>query len=167
MGLRVAFQQEIEAIPVPYPPVDDYIRNNRGFMDLRGRPADAARIPETAASPALLRLLVRLAELNAPLFSLGCDLGSHEETNVARKRRHVAGGYIQVAAAKYDQVTPDAYHAFANIIKSKLNRPSEVHIWEVVFILQGVEFRFYLRRRGYARRCGPGFMRSPIDLIVP
>lgn len=79
MGLIADFHFDSEAITVPYPPLFDSIRRNHGFVDLRGRPDLAAEISEGAQSIALKTLLIELAAGLSPIFSIGCDLGTHEE----------------------------------------------------------------------------------------
>jgi hypothetical protein len=65
-------------------------RRNHGFVDLRGRPDLAIEIPEGSQSPALKGILVELSEPDSPLFTLGCDLGTHEEPWREESARHVA-----------------------------------------------------------------------------
>ena len=87
---------------VPYPPETDEIRHNRGFIDLRKEPERASEIAETAGS-ALRSLLIRLGKKGSPIFTIGCDLGAHQErTNIPARRREVAGGYIQFASIHYE-----------------------------------------------------------------
>jgi hypothetical protein len=52
--LRCQYQVTDRVMSVPYP---GRRRSNRGFADLRGRPIEAAAIPEAAGSPALTILL--------------------------------------------------------------------------------------------------------------
>jgi hypothetical protein len=90
---------------VPYAAIADDIRNNSGFEDLRGRPDKASAIAEGNASPALRRLLVRIANVGSTIFTLGCELGSHQEpTHVPMRRREVAGGYVQFAIIHYNRI---------------------------------------------------------------
>jgi hypothetical protein len=83
-----------EGITVPYAPIFDAIRKNRGFKDTRGRPDLAEEIAEGIESRALGKCLVRIAKENL-YFSLGCDLGSHREPEQPAPLRQAAGGYIQ------------------------------------------------------------------------
>lgn len=50
-----------EGITVPYAPIFDAIRKNRGFKDTRRCPDIAREIAEGAESPALRECLVRIA----------------------------------------------------------------------------------------------------------
>jgi hypothetical protein len=100
MALRIKFEMDRKGITVPYPRLFDKIRSNHGFRDLRGRPDAAAAIIEGLASPALHELLIDLASPNAPLFSLGCDLGAHREKRGPKRLREVAGGYLQVICVR-------------------------------------------------------------------
>jgi hypothetical protein len=77
--LTTEFESEQEGITVPYPPLFDIIRRNHGFMDLRGRPDLAATIPEGSESASLKSLLVEMSKPGAPLFTLGCDLGTNKD----------------------------------------------------------------------------------------
>ena len=104
MTFKYTFRVEDEGTTVPYPAVKDEIRDNRGFVDLRGRPDRADEIAESMASPALRNLLRELASTHSPIFTLGCDLGFHlEPTSVPASRRAVAGGYVQIAGIYYDR----------------------------------------------------------------
>ena len=99
MTFKFSFEVDPVGITVPYPPVTDEIRSNRGFVDLRKEPERASEIAGAAESPALCNLLVRVAKKGSPIFTIGCDLGAHQErTNVPARRRKVAGGYIQFAS---------------------------------------------------------------------
>jgi hypothetical protein len=90
---RYTFRVEDKATTVPYAAVKDDIRENRGFVDLRGRPDLAKKIAEAGVSIALRDLLINVASSKSPIFTLGCDLGSHmEPTNVPLRRRMEAGG---------------------------------------------------------------------------
>ena len=62
-----------EGITVPYPPLFDGIRKNRGFVDTRGRPDLASDIAEGLESNALRNCLVKISDENS-YFPLGCDL---------------------------------------------------------------------------------------------
>jgi hypothetical protein len=86
--LETDFETDQEGMTVPYPPLYDDIRRNHGFVDIRGRPDLASKIPEASQSPALTDLLLGLSEPHSPFFTLGCDLGAHEErSSEVRVRR--------------------------------------------------------------------------------
>lgn len=53
-----------EGITVPYPPLFDGIRENRGFIDARSRVELASEIAEGITSNALRNCLVKIAEEN-------------------------------------------------------------------------------------------------------
>jgi hypothetical protein len=142
MGLRTRFGIDSEGTTVPYGPISDAIRKNHGFQDLRGSPGVAANIPETAGSDALRRLLVAVAQPGFPLFTLGCDLGTHEEPSAPLTRRRVAGGYVQIAAVEYARTTPETYSAFARAIVRAVRPTASKKWWGLEFILKGVAFKF-------------------------
>lgn len=117
MTFKFSFHVDPEGMTVHYAPITDEIRCNRGFVDLRKEPEKAREIAEGAGSPALRNLLVRIARKDSPIFSIGCDLGAHQEsTNVPARCREVAGGYVQFASIRYDSAEPQLYSAFANVI---------------------------------------------------
>jgi hypothetical protein len=91
----------------------------------------------------LRNLLVRVAQVGSPIFTLGYDLGSHTEpTHVPRRRREVAGGYVQIAGARYHRTRTEAYAALANsIVAVARARSSEDH-WSIDFVGKGVSFQF-------------------------
>jgi hypothetical protein len=92
MTFKFTFRVDPVGMTVPYAAIADDIRNNSGFEDLRGGPDKASAIAEGNASPALRRLLVRIANVGSTIFTLGCELGSHQEpTHVPMRRREVAG----------------------------------------------------------------------------
>jgi hypothetical protein len=138
--LTTDFEIEQEGTTVPYPPLFDDIRRNHGFVDLRGRPDLAAEIPEGSQSPALKELLVDLSEPHSALFTLGCDLGTHEESQCEERARHVAGGYIQLMSASYADRSPDDYLTFSYAIAEVLENKAQDHIWVVRFVLEFVVF---------------------------
>jgi hypothetical protein len=95
MTLKFSFEVDPVGMTVPYPPVTDEIRSNRGFVDLRKNPEGASKIAEGVESPALRNLLVQVAKKGSPIFTIGCDLGAHKErANISARRCEVAGGYI-------------------------------------------------------------------------
>ena len=75
MGLTTDFLHNPEEMSVPYPPLFDDMRSNRGYVDLRGRPELAERIAECCDSDGLRLLLIALAQSASYFFTLGCDLG--------------------------------------------------------------------------------------------
>jgi hypothetical protein len=115
---------------VPYGEIFDDIRNNSGFVDTRGRPDVAANIPEGAASPALKGLLVRLAS-EGKYFSLGCDLGGHEEPESPSTKRFVAGGYVQLTCFHYQFATTYQHDAFASAIEKNMLKRSRGRHWRM------------------------------------
>jgi hypothetical protein len=140
---KYTFRVEKEGTTVPYSAFTDDIRHNRGFVDLRGRPDRATEIAEGGASAALLNLLMQVASPDSPIFTLGCDLGSHmEPTNVPLRRRAVAGGYVQVAGIHYHRTPTEAYAALANSIVAAARTQSGKDNWEIDFVGKGVRFQF-------------------------
>lgn len=137
--LAIDFEQQ-EGITVPYPPLFDGVRNNYGFVDLRGRPDLAARISEGCASDALKNLLVRLSERGSPFFTVGCDLGSHEEPDGDKNARYVAGGYVQLMHCRYADRSPEDYYSFGEVIAKELGELSQDHSWLLRFVLTFVAF---------------------------
>jgi hypothetical protein len=127
-------------ITVPYGHIFDGVRRNSGFVDARGRPDLAAAIPECAASDALRALLVKLASATSPLFTLGCDLGSHEETGQV-PTTFAAGGYIQFMRAKFAEATSSDYLALAQDLSQTVNAGSGGHEWELCHVQTAVDFR--------------------------
>lgn len=143
MPFKYTFRVEKEATTVPYPALTDDIRHNRGFVDLRGRPDLAMKVEEGSASAALRNLLTQVAMPNSPIFTLGCDLGSHmEPTNVPLSRRAVAGGYVQVAGIHYHRTPTEAYAALANSIVAKARAQCGKDNWTIDFVGKGVRFQF-------------------------
>lgn len=143
MPFKYTFRVEHEATTVPYAAVTDDIRYNRGFLDLRGRPDRAKEVAEGNASAALRNLLIQVASPDSPIFTLGCDLGSHmEPTNVPVCRRAVAGGYVQVAGIHYHRTSTEAYAALANSLVAAVRPRSGTDYWEINFVGKGVSFQF-------------------------
>jgi hypothetical protein len=130
-----------EGITVPYAPIFDQIRCNHGFVDTRGRPDIAASIPEASKSSALKRLLIQLASPNSSFFSLGCDLGAHEEKWCVETERYVAGGYVQIMFADYANRSSDDYYALATAVAREMDGRAQVHSWMLRFALGYVDFR--------------------------
>lgn len=138
--LKVDFEAEEDGTTVPYGPLFDDIRKNYGFIDLRGRPDLAQTIPEGMQSAALWALLVDLSQPTSSLFSLGCDLGSHEEP-FGLDVSYVAGGYIQIVTAQYLRTSADEYLEYAYHISDSLEAGSESHDWQVRFVLKFVSLK--------------------------
>lgn len=143
MTFKFSFKVDPVGITVPYPPVTDEIRRNRGFVDLRKEPQRASEIAEADESPVLRKLLVRVAKKRSPIFTIGCDLGAHQErTNVPTRRREVAGGYIQFANIHYDKVEPQSYSAFANEIGKNVKSYAGQDHWKLDCVGMWVDFKF-------------------------
>jgi len=143
MTFKFSFHVDPEGMTVPYPARTDEIRRNRGFVDLRGRPDEANEIAEGVDSLALRNLLVRIAKAGSPIFTIGCDLGSHKEpTNVPARRREVAGGYIQFASIHYDQAAPESYSALANAIGKNVKARAGHDNWKLDCIGKWIDFKF-------------------------
>jgi hypothetical protein len=143
MALKFSFRVDPEGMTVPYPPVTDEVRRNRGFIDLRKKPEQASEIAEGADSAALRNLLVRVAKKGSPIFTIGCDLGAHQEsTNVPASRREVAGGYIQFASIHYDRAEPKLYSAFASAIRKNVDPRVGQNHWKLDCIGKWVDFKF-------------------------
>lgn len=133
-----------EGTTVPYGKVFDGVRKNSGFIDIRGRPDLAATIPEGAESQALRRLLIRLAA-DKVYFSLGCDLGEHEEPESPATRRYVAGGYIQLTSIRYREASTEQHDDFATAIEKSMRERSRGKRWRMW--LEGRWVNFRLGRR--------------------
>jgi hypothetical protein len=118
-------------MPVPYPRSFRGGRTNRGFTDLRGLPSRAAEIVEARESPMLRELLIAAAHPEARLFTIGCDLGGHNEPH--RKRPEVAGGYIQFALRAYAEASCDLYEIEAKRFEELLRARSRGHWWKAAF----------------------------------
>jgi hypothetical protein len=99
MTFRFTFRVDPEGMTVPYAPITDDIRRNLGFVDLRGHPDRAKEIAEGKESPALRNLLVRVASVGSGIFTLGCDLGTHQEpTNVPMRPAKLQAGTSSLQA---------------------------------------------------------------------
>jgi hypothetical protein len=143
MTFKFSFNVDPEGMTVPYAPRTDEIRRNRGFVDLRGRPDKANEVHEGAESPALRNLLVRVAKTRSPIFTIGCDLGAHQEPkSVPARRREVAGGYIQFASVHYDRANPESYAAFASAIGKNVRAHAGHDHWKLDCIGKWVDFKF-------------------------
>lgn len=136
MALRTAYRETSAGIRIPYPAQSG---TNHGFVDLRGRPDLAATIAEAAGSTALHKLLVRLAVPGSPIWTLGCDLGVHDEKAAPAPRRQVAGGYLHVVRADYQAASAQDCHVLARSLESGLADKVGRRNWELAFLLQDVE----------------------------
>ena len=130
---------------VPYPPSHGRVghgrkRNNRGFLDLRGKPEAAANVAEAAESPELGAWLVELATAGSKLFSLGCDLGNYRKRKVNAGLPRATGGYVQVLAADYAHWTSNEYKAVAENVAPRIESAAGEDDWTVNFVLQTVQF---------------------------
>jgi hypothetical protein len=109
---------------------------------LRGKPELVSTIEEAHESPALGLLLSHLAQPGSPIISLGCDLGQHLETKCRPKWRHVAGGYVQIAAARLGELGVPELLTLAGGIESVLHADVADDRWDVQFDLRAVHFKF-------------------------
>jgi hypothetical protein len=128
-----------QIMPVPYRRSVKGSRTNRGFRDLRGRSDEAARIAEAKASQELKLLLTEAARSNSRLFTIGCDLGTHQEPRL--RHSNVAGGYIQIAMMEYRTATADEYWRETNAIVDAGKKSSKGHRWRATFVLGRCQFR--------------------------
>jgi hypothetical protein len=169
MPLKFSFKVDTEGMTVPYPPLTDEIRCNRGFLDLRGKPHGVSEITEAHESPALRNLLARLAQKESLIFTLGCDLGAHQErTNVAAYRREIAGGYLQFAGIRYDSIEPQSYAAFANAIGKEVESRADSDHWKLNCVGRWVDFKFPGEPQGLQPSLWVWFFaasRTPLDAI--
>jgi hypothetical protein len=139
--LRTFYDNSAKGITVPYPPLFGGVRRNHGFVDLRGRPDLVAQVPETSESLALRDLLVDLAQPASPIFSLGCDLGTHNERGRGKLTRYVAGGYIQVMKNAYSTTSGHDYLNLAQTLGSIVDGGSEEHDWVLRYECASVAFK--------------------------
>jgi hypothetical protein len=100
MAVQIIYSSMERGNTVPYPRLEDEIRQNHGFVDLRGKPDEVAAVPEAQISLALADLLTALAQPHSQMISLGCDLGEHTDPGSQLQTRRRAGGYVQVADAR-------------------------------------------------------------------
>lgn len=129
-----------DGITVPYPPLFDGIRKNRGFVDTRGRPDVASEIAEGIESDALRNCLVKISEENK-YFSLGCDLGQNPDPEGPVAQGYVAGGYIQLAAMEYGCATTDQFDNFGVALAKALEPASKSEYWVLELMGAYVNFR--------------------------
>jgi hypothetical protein len=126
------------ALVVPYPADHGGGRTNHGFIDLRGRPAQARAIVEAQPSPAFRDLLVQLADPGSRYFSIGCELGGMELPAADGTVNFSAGAYLQIAAS--DLHSNVALHRgeqekLADRLRDHLEPLSEGHSWQVECIV--------------------------------
>jgi hypothetical protein len=143
--LFVEFEGASTGITVPYPPFRDKTRNNRGFVDLRGNPTAAGSVAEVAGSARLGELLSLLAEPGARFFSVGCDLGTHEDhEGPDRATPFFAGGYIHIIATEHGATAPSEYERLADSVADKVYEDegeSKRRDWMLRFVFQMVDFK--------------------------
>jgi hypothetical protein len=137
----VSYHLDPEGITVPYGAIFDEVRSNFGFVDLRGRADLVADLPEVASSAALRRLLSSLAAPTSQIFSIGCDLGEHQEDEAPRELRRVAGGYVQLMSSNYFEADDETYRTIGEHVGRRLEDASVGHSWEVRVSLQKVAFK--------------------------
>jgi hypothetical protein len=137
--LETAIEVDEEGMTVPYPPLFDDIGNNRGFIDVRGRPDIALKIAEGSQSSAMKALLVAMAQPGSQFFTVGCHLGT--EFLSEEEHPHTAGGYVQIMHASYADRSPEDYARFAQAVAEILEKRSASYKWRVQFILTPVAFK--------------------------
>lgn len=139
--MPLEFEYEFcDGITVPYAPIFDNIRRNRGFIDTRRRPDLAATIAEGAASAALRDVLVDIASRDR-YFSLGCDLGEHQEADSPASQRFIAGGYVQLSGFRYELQETGNYDQFCRELESELRCTSKDVNWRIQFRGTWVSFQ--------------------------
>jgi hypothetical protein len=141
MPCEFQFHISSDGNTVPYPPLRRKLgrglrQNNHGFIDLRGKPEIATAIKETMKSPRLADWLIRLAQPDSSLFSLGCDIGSHIE-----EKTNVSGGYIQLIAVDYSEsdIDDEYYKKLAAELKEKIDLIAAEENWRIVFEVKRVQ----------------------------
>jgi hypothetical protein len=101
MPLEVDYKSG-DGTTIPYGPIFDGVRKNRGFVDARGRPDIAAIIAEGSESAALKALLVRIAEENVLPFIGVRSRHAHRAGSKAGaalcRRRLCSGGRYRLSA---------------------------------------------------------------------
>ena len=128
-----------EGMTVPYGPVFDNIRSNHGFVDTRGRPDLASNVKECTQSPSMKELLMRLAQSESKVFSVGCDLGGELVTDEGRPH-YVAGGYIQILSAEYSRFWLEEYERYGQSVAEMLESRSSSYEWRLESALTPVQF---------------------------
>ena len=141
MGVIANYSWMERGNTVPYPPLNDEIRENSGFTDLRGRPDLAVSIPEAIRSSALSNLLQHLAVPNSKIMTLGCDLGEHEELHDDQKRR-VAGGYLQITSSPIFENCRDELFAICKSVEGVVSEEASAFDCRLEFALCRTNFVF-------------------------
>jgi hypothetical protein len=169
MTFKFSFRVDPEGMTVPYPSVTDEVRRNRGFTDLRKEPEKASQIAEGDGSSALRNLLIHVARNGSQIFTIGCDLGTHQDRmNVSAHRREVAGGYIQFANIHYDSTEPQSYSAFANAVGKRVKARVGQDHWKLDCIGKWVDFKFEGETQGIRPSLWVWFFAAasrPVDAI--
>lgn len=94
----------------------------------------------TSQAPALRGLLLRLAEKGSRFFSLGCDLGAHEEDTDA-DIRFVAGGYVHIADQNFQTSPHGEYLRLAKSVSSYIEQKSATLCWRLRHEGMAVRYR--------------------------
>lgn len=142
MAVQIVYGSDGRGNTVPYPPLYDEIRQNHGFVDLRGKPDEVAAVPEAQESLALADLLITLAQPHSTLISLGCDLGEHTDPGSQLQTRRRAGGYVQVADARMNDAEGNFLKSAAAHIEAALRAAVGNDRWSVRFDLARVAYAF-------------------------
>lgn len=142
MAVQIVYSSGGRGNTVPYPPLEDEIRRNHGYVDLRGKPEAVAAIPEAQLSPALTDLLIALAQPQSASVSLGCDIGEHTDPASQLQTRRRAGGYVQVADARMKDAASDFLKRGAAHIEARLRAEVGNDRWSVRFDLSRVAYEF-------------------------
>lgn len=137
--LRWNVETEAEGVTIPYAPMFDGVRRNQGFVDTRGQPDLAERIPEGTQSSALKNFLVQVAQPGSKIFSVGCDLG---DKSIAEEGlpSYTAGGYIHLMSMRYACQAPDDYVRYAEAVAELMEEESNDYVWHLNFLLTLVQF---------------------------
>jgi hypothetical protein len=150
MPLDVSYPIKERGNTVPYPKLFDEIRRNHGFVDLRAKPELVNLIPEAGNSPALNDILVRFAQKNSSIMTLGCDLGEHSDMNTASAITCIAGGYVQICELPIRDDDSASLAKIAQEAELKLRDDvGDLH-WEVEFCLCRTTFKLEAATEGYS-----------------
>jgi hypothetical protein len=153
-----------DGITVPYGPIFDDIRRNCGFIDTRKNATLAAKITESAGSAALRDLLVEIAS-HQQYFSLGCDLGEHQDFESPASKRFVAGGYLQLSGLRYELQQTENYDRFCGELASQMTRLAKDAYWKIRFEGHGYRFSFPANSKSSSLRFRFGFS-QPTDRVT-
>lgn len=130
-----------QGLHVPYPEDFEGIRENNGFLDLRGNPDLAAQIVEAGRSISLKNILVNLAKKDSAFFSVGCDARAWEDSSANKNEQFVGGSYIQIMHSSYEKRTASDYCGpFVRILESAIRAKSEDYHWTMKFSPTDVVF---------------------------